>query len=237
MSAGIKTTEIERLIPIEDDNNMPNEVSDTEAREYLISDEGRTRHDLILMDLKELGVFAESLEGFIDAQDERLSSQHSGPPEEYDGWWLQDVVATRLRSACFSATMDATATHLTFVCRDFGGVQNIAVPDFQRSFFSTAETFLKRVGIQVPATSDWQDMRNLYELRNQVAHNLGVLPERDDKNFRQFELLVKRIKGISIADGCVTFDRDFCSNLMTKVQTFFEVLHQEYVRVCRAMPS
>lgn len=208
-----------------------------DTREYLISDAGVSRYDLILMDLHELEAFAESLQRFIDVEDDRLMSKYTGPPEEYEGWWLQDVLASRLRATCLSAVMDMAATHLSYFCRDIGVVQRVSVPDLQRDTFNAARRFLCRtILFRLPEENDWQDMGDLYALRNRVAHALGTLPEEVNE-YRRFELLAKRQEGISVSERIVDFDRKFCASLLVRVQSFFKVLHEEYVRVCREAQS
>ena len=65
-------------------------------RECLISERCAASRDWFRTDLQDLGLFRESLEGFIEREAKRIAAHDKAPPHEYGGWWLEDIVAAHL---------------------------------------------------------------------------------------------------------------------------------------------
>lgn len=81
-------------------------------RDYLVTDKCSMSRLLATWHIEDLQVFNATLERFIAAEDQRIASTYDGPPEDYDGWWIQDIVGNNLRRAFVCACMDATSFHL-----------------------------------------------------------------------------------------------------------------------------
>ena len=115
-------------------------------RDSLLLDKCEMSRYLSTSHVEELGVFNQTLEKFIGDEDQRIASSYNGPPEDFEGWWIQDILGNHLRRAFVCASMDATAYHLNHLCQDVAVIVRQASPDLSREPITKAQVFLVQVG-------------------------------------------------------------------------------------------
>jgi hypothetical protein len=96
-----------------------------------------------------------SLEALIAREDERLSALHRGPPEDYDGWWLEDIVAPELRGSFLCALMNVVARLLEEHCECVAAcLQMLTLKPFSEHV-KDARKFLEEAKCVNSADSRW----------------------------------------------------------------------------------
>ena len=201
------------------------------CRDHLITDECSLSRAIATWQIEDLRGFSQTLENLIDAEDDRVAATYSGPPEDYRGWWLQDVVARQLRQSFVAACLDATAYHLNRVCEDVATILRRNSPDLRREAIKNARHFLDKAGFSDPSASHWDEMQDLYMFRNAVVHSMAMM--LNGKQGKRFDRLLKRAPGITSRSGAFDLGPEFTSYVHRRVSDFFEVLHRELVKLCR----
>ena len=202
-----------------------------DIRDGLVLDKCRTSQDECAAHFEELMLFSNTLEGFIRAEDSRMAAQSTAPPEEYEGWWLKDVVAVHLRLSYLASVMNAVAFRLDRLCDEVASIARLKKPEFREDVVSQIRKFLIcQAGFTAPRGALWDDIINLYKMRNIVVHSQGVIPEK--KKGRRFQQLPKHIPGLTLSSGLVELDQDFAASLNRHVVSFFADLHNQQIALC-----
>lgn len=205
------------------------------CRAELISDECSLSREVAGWQIDDLRTFCTTLERLIDAEDARISAMDSGPPEDYSGWWIQDVVARQLRLSFVAACLDATAYHLTHVCQDVATIIRQNGPDLGRDAIKRARRFLVDAGFSSPPPSQWDEMLDLYRFRNTVVHAMAMTP--DGRTSRRCDRLLRRAPGITACSGAFDLTAEFTEYVYQRVSAFFSSLHRELVAMCRRVAT
>ena len=200
------------------------------CREHLIADEGSLLHQTVIFQLKALQAFSQTLENLISAENDRVAATYSGSPEDYPGWWLQDVVACQLRQSFVAACLDTTTYLLNFICQDVATILQKDNPDLHREPIKQARRFFCEVGFSDPSASQWDEMQDLYTFRNAVVHSMAMTP--DGKQVKKFDRFLKRAPGITSRSGTFDLEAKFSTYVYKSVTNFFEVLQRELVKLC-----
>jgi hypothetical protein len=200
------------------------------SREYLIQGNCRETFDFLWLDLQDLQLFGVSLERLIAAEDQRIANRSTEPPEEYEGWWLEDIVAFRLRHAYLCAVLDTVAFNLKRICKDAALIGITNPPTLNREVVLEARRFLVGIGFAQPTEADWQDLADLYAIRNTVVHNCAAIPEGEDG--QRFHRVARRLVGVSVAEGLVELDDRFCTALHDRIVCIFKMIRDEQNALC-----
>ncbi len=127
---------------------------------------------------------------------------------------------------------------LKLFCRDTGIVaqKRISVGDFRGSMLEKARLFLHRlVDFQRPPALLWDQLANMYEVRNAIVHDAGSI-KGTPRAARLGEYL-KHAKGLRVSSGFVEIEHDFCTDLFETIRRFFEELHSEQRALCERVAS
>ena len=211
------------------------------GRNYWIDEEGGIRWDLIRINLDELGHFLQTVEGFIAREEsqevadiEREFGECVDWAEHYP-WHWQDIIGSQLRQSYVVSLMSATEWHLKSICSEVNGILQAAVEpdDLKGGTLSRTRKFLTKIAkFSKPSTTMWDDVANIYLLRNILVHNTGMF---DGEKKGQVAAIMRQFPGIKLESGFVRFGPKFCRSVHQRVEGFFKDLQGEYVRLCQRL--
>ncbi|MGI6366134.1 MAG: hypothetical protein ACOX2G_10500 [Bacillota bacterium] len=164
--------------------------------------------------LKELELFLEAVEKFLDNQADRAESEDERRK-------LEDYFPNLLRSSLFVTIYAAVENHLNRLCRRLAKGDGLAVEDLRGNGIIRAGTFLSKVcRVDFPWDSEeWNQLKEYNQLRNILVHNDG----RDQGN--HLKQLVESSSGLEVKeDGAVHLQRQFCPEVLETVRKFFAKL-------------
>ena len=204
-------------------------------RDYLIIDECSLTRYVGTRQIDDLRTFSATVEQLVATENARMSSTYSGPPQDYSGWWLQDVVSRQLRQSVVAACLDAAAWHLNHVCQDVSTITNQDCPDLSRKAVQTARTFLGDAGFSSPSAGQWDELLDLYKFRSMIVHSMAMASA--DQVSKKFGRLLRRAPGIAVRSSSFDLSVEFTQYVHAKVSEFFDSLHQEVVAMCRRIAA
>lgn len=202
------------------------------GRDCLISSRCSVSEYLVTSHIQELELFNQMLEGFIAAEDQRVGSSYDGPPEDYDGWWIQDIVGNHLRRAFVCASLDATSYHLSHFCQNVAVIARKEAPELSNKPITRAQVFLEHAGFDKSLSASWQELNALYALRNIFVHASGMI-SNDRRGQRIKRLIEERsVNGISIRSESIELSPTFTAYVSQQIEAFFKSLHIELTKLC-----
>lgn len=205
------------------------------ARDQLIS-EGCSLTRVIGSDnVEDLRLFRQTLEKLIEQENARLSKSYSGPPEDYSGWWLDDVVARQLRYSVVAASLEVAAHHVSQVCEDVAVILRKDHPDLKRAVLTTAREFLKKARFCTPVPDDWEKMQDLYRLRNTIVHSLAAVP--DEKSASLAKRLSNFLPGMTESCGSIELTASSTAYIVEFLSEFVSDLHKGLQTLCRQVQA
>lgn len=221
---------------------MPDYIAAT-ARRYLIDDKGSMGKWLVQDNLDELRLFRGTLEKFIEEEEARevaaLEKHARGAgdgefwAEHYPYQW-QQIIGSQLRKSFVVSLMSLAEFHLGLLCRDVAAVteSKITHEDLKGSLFIRAKKFLETFAqFEAPSQAQWELIGDLYALRNSIVHNAALVDI--DRHWGRLEVFMNRAPGISVPSaGMLQMEKEFCAFAFDGVNSFFEILHQQYVGLC-----
>ena len=201
-------------------------------RDQLINDEFSLTRQIASWQLNDLQTFSKTVEQLVATEDARMSATYSGIPQDYSGWWLQDVVSRQLRQSFVAACLDAAVYLLNHVCQDVSIIINQSCPpDLHRDAVQTARRFLVDAGFLSPTPRQWDELLDLYKFRNTLVHSMAMASDEDVR--KEFNRLLRRAPGIMVRSGSFDLGVEFTQYVYSKVSEFFDSLHREVVAMCR----
>jgi hypothetical protein len=214
----------------------PPDLIKKDFRDFLINDECSLTQQVGAYQIEDLRTFSTTIERLVAAENARMSATYSGPPEDYSGWWFQDVVCRQLRQSLVAACLDAAVRHLNDVCQDVSTLIDKDCPDLHRGAVQTARCYLvDAAGFSNPSPCQWDELLDLYRFRNTIVH--GMAMASDDQIRTKFKQLLRRAPGIAVRSGSFDLSVEFPQYVHAKVTEFFNSLHQDLVTMCRRMAA
>lgn len=169
---------------------------------------------LIERQLKELELFLEAVEKFLDDQAERAESEDERRK-------MEEYFPNLLRSSLFVTIYSTVENYLNRLCRQLAKDDGLAVEDLRGNGIIRASTFLSKVcRVDFPQDSEeWNLLKEYNQLRNVLVHNDGVDQGKHLKHLAQSS------PGLELQeDGTVHLQRQFCPEVLETVRKFFAKL-------------
>jgi len=165
--------------------------------------------------LKELELFLDNVEEFLDMQADRAESEDERQK-------MEDYFPNLLRSSLFVTIYSTVENELNQLCRMYAKDDGLDVDDLRGNGIQRACTFLTKVcRIDFPQHSqEWKLLKEYNQLRNAIVHNNG-----QDRG-HHLELLVNEGSGLTLGkNNQVHLEREFCPHVLEVVREFFNNLN------------
>jgi hypothetical protein len=224
---------------------MTKEISHDEmkmiSRKILIESGDHLAGWLIHESIKELELFLNTIENFIEKEEKRdienfneyLKTIPEGDREEfladcYPYQWEQ-VLGNHLRNSFLVTIMSITEDSLNRICTQITTMVDSAISnsDLKGSILEASKKYLQAMGnFKNPSEHHWANIIDMYKLRNVIVHNGGILEgAQNEKRIRAF---MKKAPGITNpSTGVLKLDKEFCLYAIDQVKDFFAILDLE----------
>jgi hypothetical protein len=222
-----------------------------DGRRQLIQERCSTIFELLKMDLDELALFQRMMEQFIVDEADKgvkdtngtLSLYAEGEKREFwaysHPWYWQDIFASRLRMSYIVSLFSITESHLKAVCDAIAQIikSPIQMDDLRGGVFGRARKFLWHIGgFDRPTERDWEQITDIWCLRNIIVHRNGVLVGSADE--RRIRALFGRAPGIGCqSEVMLEIEQGFCDFSQSRVWDFFEQIELEVTSLCEKVEN
>jgi len=211
------------------------------ARKILIEHGDHMAGWLTCESLKELELFLNTIEDFIEKEEKRelsaLDKFLETIPKTERGEYLSDhypfewqqVLGAHFRSSFLITLMSVTEDSLSRICTQVSTMldSSISNKDLKGSILEAAKKYLQAIGkYEAPPEHHWATVIDLYKVRNVMVHNGGMLEGApNEKRIRAF---MDKAPGISAPQSAfLKFEKEFCFYALEQVKELFCVLDAE----------
>jgi hypothetical protein len=211
----------------------------------LIQDECAISYFGFADNFSELDLLRKTVEDLIAREErvevENLARQADSLPEGITGefwaenhpYWWEHIIAPQFRGAYFIALMSALELHVGRLTNDAGLVAGAPIEhsELKGELYPRIRKYLKLFcNIGNPPEVQWQRILNYYAVRNTLVHNGGHVT---DSKLKQTTALSKAVPGLTISNGHVELQAEFCSAAHEDCRRFLFDLWGEIVLLCR----
>lgn len=145
-----------------------------------------------------------------------------------------------LRTSVFLSLYSFLENQLILLCKQIQSKKRIAlsVNDINGNGIEKANKYLKKVvGINFPdEAEEWAYIKNCNQFRNCLVHNGGIVNEENKKLLKAIEAIPSVTSNYNLLDKELRLEKEFCLNFIKNIDTFWELLKNEYLEVLYPPP-
>lgn len=221
---------------------MKDYMSDLEhLRNIYLYSKGFMTPMMVNEEFRQAGFFIKTMEEFIESSTstevERLKAEANAlNPDDVEEFWAwnfpvhwEDVIGTRIRSAFCTQICSQVEATLGKICELVRVLERcpLTIKDIKSgAVLEQHKNYLSKVGnFNGPPKILWDEMGNIFRLRNILIHEEGYLGAKRDQNLVNFLALLPNIK---IQNDFVQLQSGSCPALLAVARRFSDALFAEY---------